>query len=175
MNYRVLPESLVSAADIVYNFMTKSGKVMDGEFMAPPYFGKAKEIMRVSESEFKASKGYSTTCSMDTPHYRITSKRITIYPEDKIETEKNVVYIGKCPVVYLPFYNHSLKEPLMHVQLMPGHSKDWGYYLLSAWRYYISDNFSGRIYADYRNQLGPAGGFGTNYNTDYLGRGDIKY
>ncbi|HQJ15494.1 MAG TPA: LPS assembly protein LptD [Candidatus Omnitrophota bacterium] len=168
-------EGVMTGSRVLYNFSTRTGTVIDGDFMSDPYYGRAREISRVSESEFRANNGYATTCGMDTPHYRVTSKRITIYPGDKIKSENDVVYIGKCPVAWLPFYNHSLKEPLMHVQLSPGHSKDWGYYLLSAWRYYFSDDLSGRIYADYRNELGFAEGFGANYRTGGLGMGDLKY
>jgi lipopolysaccharide assembly outer membrane protein LptD (OstA) len=168
-------QGVMTGRKVIYNFSDKTGTVIEGEFMSPPYFGKSKEITKVSDSEFRASKGYVTTCDMDAPHYRVVSKRITIFPDDKIKTVKDVVYIGKCPVAYLPFYNHSLKEPLMHVQLIPGHSKDWGYFLLSAWRYYVNDNFSGRIYADYRDALGFAEGFGLNYNTEDYGKGDFKY
>lgn len=168
-------EGVMTGERVLYNFASKTGTVLNGDFMSDPYYGSAKEITRVSEAEFRAKKGHATTCGMDKPHYRVTSKRITIYPGDKIKSERDVVYIGKCPVAWLPFYNHSLKEPFMHVQLVPGHSKDWGYYLLSAWRYYFSDDLSGRIYADYRNDLGIAGGFGTNYNTEDFGRGDLKY
>ncbi|MFA5101163.1 MAG: LptA/OstA family protein, partial [Candidatus Omnitrophota bacterium] len=168
-------EGMMSGERVLYNFAQKTGTVLDGSFMAEPYYGRAKEITRVSESEFRARRGYATTCGMDTPHYRVTSKRITIFPDDKIKSSNDVVYIGRCPVAWLPFYNHSLREPFMHVQLSPGHSKDWGSYLLSAWRYYFSDDLSGRIYADYRSELGVAGGFGTNYRTDDFGRGDLKY
>jgi hypothetical protein len=168
-------QGIMSGEHVLYNFGTKTGTVYDGTFMSPPQFGHAREITKVSDSEFVAAKGYATTCDFDTPHYRVASKRITIYPNDRIETQKNVVYIGKCPVAYLPFYNHSLKEPLMHVQLVPGHSSDWGYFLLSAWRYYVNDNFAGRIYLDYRGELGVGSGFGLNYKTDDFGKGDFKY
>ncbi|MFA5100278.1 MAG: LPS assembly protein LptD [Candidatus Omnitrophota bacterium] len=168
-------QGIMSGERVLYNLGNKTGTVLDGDFMSPPQYGKAKEITKVSETEFVAKKGYVTTCDMDKPHYRISSKRITIFPDDKIQTQKDVFYIGKCPVAYLPFYNHSLKEPLMHVQLMPGHSSDWGYFLLSAWRYYVNDDFAGRIYLDYRNDLGVGSGFGLNYRTDDYGRGDFKY
>ncbi len=168
-------EGMMSGERVLYNFSKKTGTVLDGSFMAEPYYGRAKEITRVSESEFRARRGYATTCGMDTPHYRVSSRRITIFPGDKIKTSNNVVYVGRCPVAWLPFYNHSLKDPLMRVQLSPGHNKDWGYFLLSAWRYYFSDDLSGRIYADYRTELGVAGGFGMNYNTRSFGKGDLKY
>ena len=72
------------------------------------------------------------------------------------------------PLFYVPRYNHSLKDPLMHVQLMPGKSKDWGPYMLTAWRYDLTEDVKGRIYLDYRSNLGIAEGFGTNYTSKAL-------
>jgi len=111
---------------ILYNFANKTGTVIDGDFFSEPYYGRAAEIKKVSESELRATKGYATTCSMENPHYRIASKSITIFPGDKIQAKQDVVYIGKCPVAWLPSFSHSLKDPIMHVQLTPGHKKGLG-------------------------------------------------
>lgn len=75
----------------------------------------------------------------------------------------------------IPRYNQSLQESMMHVQVMPGSKKDWGPFLLTAWRYNLTDNVKGQIYLDYRQKLGFAEGFGANYNTLKFGKGDFKY
>lgn len=165
----------IEGQKIVYNFQNKTGVFIDADFKYPPFFGKAKKIERLSESEFVAYDGYSTSCNLDHPHYRIKSKKIRIFPQDKIQTTNNVFCVGPVPLMYLPKYNKSLKDPLYHVQLTPGSSGDWGAYMLSAWRYELSDNIKGRIYLDYRAKLGVAEGFGTNYKTENFGRGDLKY
>ena len=61
------------------------------------------------------------------------------------------------------------------MQLMPGKSKIWGPYLLTAWRYNITEDIKGRIYFDAREKLGVAEGFGLNYTTTGFGKGDYKY
>jgi len=160
---------------INYNFNTKVGTVIEATFMSDPYYGKGEKLERISENKFVALKGYASSCNFDTPHYRIKSKQVTVYPKDKIQTKSDTVYIGGVPVAYLPFYNHSLKDPMMHVQLTPGYSKKWGGYLLSATRFNLTDGLTGRIYLDYRNKLGWAEGFGANYNTEYIGKGDLKF
>lgn len=175
-NARLDDENGVIVGDkILYNFQTKSGTIIDAGFRANPYFGKAQEVNKVSENEFVARSGFASTCSYDNPHYRIQSREIRVFPGDKIQTRHNVFKIGGVPIFYLPWYNHSLKDPLMHVQVMPGKRKEWGGYVLTAWRYNLTDYMDGRIYLDYRQKLGFAEGFGMNYNTRVAGKGDLKF
>jgi hypothetical protein len=166
---------VIEGEKIIYNLQSRAGTIIDAGFRANPYFGRARKIERVSETEFIARRGYATTCSFDRPHYRIKSRRITVFPGDKIRAEDNLLYIGKIPLLYLPKYNHSLKDPLMHVQVMPGKRKDWGPYLLTAWRYNLNPHLDGRVYLDYRERLGLAYGFGLNYVSPSFGKGDFKF
>lgn len=160
---------------IIYNLDTKMGVIVDSDFRANPYFGRAEKIDKVSEDQFTCRRCYFTTCSHDRPHYKVKSKKLDFYYQDKIRSWDDTFYVGGVPLAYLPQYNHSLREPIMHVQLMPGKSKDWGAFLLSAWRYKLTDNVTGRIYADYRQKLGVAEGFGVNYKSVDFGKGDFKY
>jgi LPS-assembly protein len=168
-------KGVIEGEKIIYNFQTKTGTIINAQFRANPYFGRASKVEKVSDAEFIARHGYATTCSFDHPHYRIKSKQINLFPKDKIQTKENTFYLGNTPLLYLPRYNHSLTDPLMHVQVMPGKRKDWGPYLLSAWRYNLTPGIDGRVYLDYRSKLGPAGGFGLNYVTQNFGKGDYKF
>ncbi len=166
---------VIEGEKITYDFQAKTGTIIDAGFRANPYFGKARSIERLGESEFIARYGYITTCNLNRPHYRIASKQMSILPGDKIETKDDIIYLGGFPILYLSRFNHTLEDPMMHVRLMPGKSKDWGYYMLSAWRYSLADRVNGRVYLDYRSKLGWAEGFGLNYATTYLGKGDLKF
>jgi len=168
-------KGVIESSKIIYNFDTKKGIMADSEFRANPYFGKAKKMEKVSDAEFIALNGYATTCSFDKPHYRIGSKQINMFPKDKIQTKGDAFYLGNVPLLYLPQFNHSLKDPSMHVQVMPGKSKDWGVYALSAWRYNLTEHINGRVYFDVRQKLGTSEGFGANYDTAGFGKGDLKF
>ncbi len=166
---------VIEGTKIIYNFQNKTGIIFDAQFRSYPYFGKAPKMQKLSDKEFVGYNGYATTCNLAQPHYRIKSKKINMFPQDKIQTKQDVFYLGKVPLVYLPWYSHSLKEPILHMQIMPGKSRDWGPYLLTATRYNLTPNISGRIYFDYRDKLGVAEGFGLNYTTARYGKGDLKY
>lgn len=168
-------KGVIVGKKITYDFQNKTGTIIDGEFRANPYFGKAEKLEKISDVEVVALKGYVTTCDFDHPHYRIGSKRINLFPGDKIQTKGDVFYVGDTPFFYLPQLNHSLKDNSMHVQVSPGSRKDWGPYLLSAWRYNLPNNIDGRVYLDYRAKLGVAEGFGANYTSSNFGKGDLKF
>jgi hypothetical protein len=159
---------------IVYDFANKTGVVYNADFRANPYFGKAKKVEKTGANEFVARNGYFTTCSFDHPHYRIAAKKINMFPGDKVRAKQVMLYLGTVPVVYLPRFNYSMEEPIMHVQVEPGTRKDWGPYLLSAWRYNLTDKLNGLLFLDYRNKLGWGEGFGLNYSNTEVGRGDFK-
>ncbi|MFA4888431.1 MAG: LptA/OstA family protein [Candidatus Omnitrophota bacterium] len=168
-------KGIIECQEMTYDFQAKSGVMADASFRAAPYFGRAKNIERPSDKQFTAFSGYMTTCSVDQPHYRIASKKVNVFPKDKVQTKDDVVYFGKIPALYLPQYNRSLKDPLMHVQVSPGTSKEWGAYILTAWRFNLTQYIDSRIYADYRANKGLAEGFGADYDFPRFGKGDFKF
>ena len=167
-------QGVIEGQRMTYNFETGSGIMRDASFRAEPYLGTGRRIERFGEGYFSTTRGHVSTCGFDRPHYRIGSQKVTVFPKDKIQTKDDTFYVGDFPLFCLPEYTHSLKEPLMHVQVLPGNSKDWGQYLLTAWRYNITDYINGRIYLDYRAQKGVAEGAGANYTTRGFGKGDVK-
>lgn len=168
-------QGIIEGEKITYNFDTKTGTIMDAQFRANPYFGRAAKIEKISDNEIVALLGYATTCNLDHPHYRIGADEIDLFPKDKIQTRSVKFHLGELPVVYIPRFNRSLKDTEMKYQFTPGNRKDWGTYILGAYRYNLADNINGRLYLDYRQKLGFAGGFGINYDTKIMGKGDLKY
>lgn len=170
-------QGIIEAEKMTYNFNTKAGVMADALFRANPYFGKAEEIQKVNDVEFTARSAAISTCNYDHPHYLIKTRKVNFHLGEKLLAKENIVYAGqksKIPLLYLPEFSKSFKKPFMHVQVSPGHEKYWGYYLLTAWRYNITDNISGNLLLDYRNNFGVAEGFTTNYTSNDFGKGDFK-
>jgi len=168
-------KGVVTGEKIVYDFANKTGVIYNANFRANPYFGKARKVEKIDENEFISKGGYFTTCSMNQPHYRLASKKITMFPQDKVQSEQTTLYLGAIPTVYLPRFNYSMKEPFMHVQVEPGTRKDWGAYLLSTWRYNLTQNVNAKAFLDYRYKLGWGEGFEVNYLNSPVGKGDFKF
>ena len=168
-------QGVVTGEKIIYDFANKTGIIYDADFRANPYFGKAKKVEKLIDSEFVSKSGYFTTCSLDHPHYRFASKKISIIPHDRLQAKQTTLYLGAIPLIYLPRFNYLIKDPIMHVQVEPGTRKDWGPYLLSTWRYNLTDNSNLRVFLDSRVKLGLAEGFAVNYKPPAMGRGDFKF
>lgn len=168
-------KGVITGEKIVYDFANKTGVILNADFRANPYFGKARKAEKVSESEFVVKHGYFTTCSLDHPHYRFDVKKLKMYPGDKMQAQQATLYLGAVPLIYLPRLNYSMKEPIMHVQVEPGNRKDWGPYVLNTWRYSLSDKVNALVSLDYRSKLGLGEGFEINYKNTPVGKGDFKF
>jgi LPS-assembly protein len=158
------PEGTLTGDRIRYDFNKKEGEVIGGELDAFPWFGRADETGKVGENEYLLRKGFVTTCDLDEPHYRITAKEIRVFPDDKVIAKNVVAYIGKVPVMWFPYYYHPIIQTRAKVQFIPGLNADWGYFLLSAWRFYIKGNSRVDVLVDYRTKKGFAAGVDLYYN-----------
>ena len=160
---------------LTYNFATKAGVIYDSRFKANLFYGTAAKVSKAGDREFIADDCLMTTCNFDRPHYSIHTKTAKITPGDKLQTTGVSVKVGETPLMFLPNYNHSLKDRWMRLSIMPGYNKKWGAYALYADRWVLNDYLRGRLLVDYRQKLGPAGGFDANYDTVYAGKGDLKF
>lgn len=166
---------VLETENLTYNLETKSGAILEGKLRTSPYYSFGKNIERVNEDKYELKQGYFSTCNYDQPHYRLKSKRVEIYPGDKVIGRQNTLYWHKFPFFYLPYYRHSLKDPFMKLQVQPGKTSNWGPYVLTASRFYLSESVCLRLYLDWRERLGWAEGFGINYATSDFGGGDYKF
>jgi len=164
--------TVIKGKKATYNFETKEGKLIDSEVESIPFYGRSKQADKVSDEELKIKKGYITTCNLDRPHYRLRAKRVFIYPGDKIVARNLIFMAGECPVFYIPKYVQRIDDKRPRVTVVPGRSKAWGNYLLTAWRYYLIEGQEGRLHLDYREKKDFAWGFTHKYKL--LGDGLLK-
>ena len=168
-------QGIIKAPSCDYNFKTKTGLAFDAKIAYPPYYGRGKLVRKVSENEIEIKNGYFTTCDKeDRPHYRIQSRLLQIFPEDRVTARAMTFRVANTPIVYMPKYTQNLKDDKMHVQVTPGKSKDWGLFLLTAWRYDLLSGSGGRINFDYREKRGFAWGIDNYYDTKGYGKGYLK-
>lgn len=159
-----------------YNFDTRKGSVMNGYLNARPFYGKAQEVDKIAyKDQYSLDRGYITTCDLEKPHYRVQSRRVEIYLDDKVVARHILFFIGDVPVLYFPYYVQSLKDRKTHITIIPGQNKDWGYYVLTAYRYIVNDNNRGDVLLDYRTKKGLGEGINHYYQTDQIGEGAAKF
>ncbi len=175
-NVKLYQDGGVFYGDIIsYDFATKKGTIISGGAKAEPWYGKAQKIEKVAETQYNLTRSYITTCDLDKPHYRLQAKRVKIFLGEKVVAYHMLVFIGNYPILYIPYYNHSLKDNMMHVSVTPGRTKEWGYFVLTRWRYYINDNAKGNILLDWREKLGFGEGVDYTYNAGKIGKGYTRF
>jgi LPS-assembly protein len=169
-------DAFLKGEKITYNFDTKRGSIIEGYVDAKPFYGKAQSVEKLANKEqVNMERGYITTCNLDKPHYRVQSREVRIYLDDKVIAKHILLFVGNVPVLYMPYYVQPLKQGKTHVTVIPGESKDWGYYVLTAYRYYLDDINRGDILLDYRSKKGIGAGINHYYDTKRIGDGTVKF
>lgn len=164
----------ISGDRVEYNFDKSEGKIINGDIKSDPFYGKGKIIERINANEFRVNKGYITTCNLAHPHYRFQAKRIEVFPEKKVIARNVILKVGKLPIFYIPKFVQRLDEKRPRVRIIPGSSKDWGYFLLQAWRYDFNQYLNGRFHIDYREKKDLAWGWDNYFDSPLLGMGVFR-
>jgi LPS-assembly protein len=175
-NVRLFQEGNVFSADnVIYNFATKKGELLNGAMKMPPWYGKSELIDKVDDKIYKLNRSYVTTCDLEAPHYRVTARTIKVYLNDRVTAWHAFFYLGNIPVTYVPYYNHPLKDNLPQVDIVPGYDKDWGVYALTAWRYFFHPDSKGHVHLDYRSKRGLGEGADYSYKMGKFGDGYARF
>ncbi|MFC1708699.1 LPS-assembly protein LptD [Candidatus Omnitrophota bacterium] len=165
---------LIKGKNVFYNFDTKLGKIVEANIKAAPYYGTAPEVEKFS-TKFILIDGDITTCNLDEPHYRIHAREIEIFPEEKIIAKGATFLAGNVPMMYFPRYVQYIKDRRHGFSFTPGQSKEWGNYLLSAYRFYLKDDLRGILHFDWRGNKGFGGGIEMELLSQEFGNGLFRY
>ncbi len=167
-------DSILTGEKCEYNFATQTGQIYEAGFASQVIYGKGPAAVKEGPKEITMRKSYMTTCDLAEPHYRIQSKTAKIFLDDKVVMRHVIVYAFNAPLFYLPYYSYALKPDRPKVTVLPGKDKDWGFYVLTAWRYEFSQYLKGVLHLDYREKKDFASGFDNYYQTRGYGKGFVK-
>lgn len=168
--YLDTPQEQIIAEQFTYNFNQHTGEFHDARVFADPYQIRGKTIDKVSETHIIMDHGFLTTCDLDEPHYRMGARRMDVYQKDKAIARDMVIYLGKIPVMYLPYYVQDLKNrPIL--TFVPGEKKDFGMFLLTTLRLNLGSHAKLALHMDLRERDGFGEGFDVRYDTPNFGSG----
>jgi len=168
-------DSVLTGNKIEYNFDTQRGVLYEAGFGSQMVYGEGPKAVKEGPEQITMRKSYMATCDLAEPHYRIQSKIVKVFLEDRVVMRHAIVYMRDVPLFYLPYYSYSLKEENRpKVTVLPGKNSDWGYFLLTAGRYEFSKYLKGRVHLDYREKKDFASGFDNYYQTDSYGKGLVR-
>ena len=159
--------------DLIYDLDKQSGQAHQARIEAPPLYGGGDLIKQRGPGAYEVEKGYITTCDREKPHYKITTKHISVKPNGDVVAHNALIWAGPIPILYVPSYNHSIIDKRPKISIVPGRRKEWGTFLLSSYRYELSEKLSGNLLLDYRDNLGEGSGTIIQYQSP-VGKGDSR-
>ncbi|MBU2044966.1 MAG: hypothetical protein KJ619_07065 [Candidatus Omnitrophica bacterium] len=168
-------QTVLYGENIVYNFNTYDAQVSDIRVEDSPFYGNAPQGDKIGQEKFILKDGYITTCDLTQPHYRMVSKSITIYPGDKVVARKVVLKVGNVPVFYIPYFSQSLKDKSFPIEVVPGRNDEWGYFMLSRWRYQLNSEHKDWFSIDWYEKRGWGFGVIHKMESKKLGNALAKY
>lgn len=84
-----------------YDMKAAAGRVLDPDGSVPGVNVRGKE-MDVAPDRLTLSDAYATGCDLEDPCYRVTTKRLVIYPDQRVVAEWPVLWLEHVPVLVLP-------------------------------------------------------------------------
>lgn len=167
-------DSILTGDKVEYNFDSQSGVVYKAGFASELIYGKGPTAIKEGPKRISMHKGYMTTCDLAYPHYRMHARSAELFLDDKVVLRHVIVYAFDLPLFYLPYYSYALKPDRPKVTVIPGKDDDWGFFVLTAWRYEFSHESKGILHLDYREKKDFASGFDHYYKTEKFGNGFVK-
>jgi len=166
-------ERIWKGPDISGNFETRAFSTGVFDLKAGPWYGHAESAERQADGRSTMMAPRVTTCDYEIPHYSISAKRITYYPNGKFRAYHTVYRVGKVPIFYWPLLLGDSNTEGGNLGIKPGYSSDWGAYLMLARSYRIGDYGNTKFMLDLRSKNGIAVGNRTRLNlarseTDFL-------
>ncbi|MCM8786778.1 MAG: hypothetical protein NC935_01850 [Candidatus Omnitrophica bacterium] len=168
-------ETIVYTQDITYDFNTQNAKMLNIKMESSPLYGRAENADKIGITKYILHKGYVTTCNLEKPHYRLEAKNITVFPKIKVVAKNMLLKVGEVPVFYFPYYVHSLKDTSFPFQIVPGKDDEWGYYILSRYRYNLNDQNKGKVILDWYEDRGLGKGIQHKFESKNFGQALINY
>ncbi len=168
----VTDQGTITGDKMTYNFSTMQGEFMGARISAAPFYGYAK-IMTKDADKMVLHDGYLTTSDFDKPEYRFSSRKMEVYPGDKIIARSVKLVVGKAPLFYLPKMVQKMNgKP--RFTITPGFSKEWGMFALTQYRFDLGADVKGRLHLDFREKLDVGEGLDLDYNTAKYGSGIFR-
>lgn len=158
-------EQTVQAQSFVYNLGTQKGGAFDIESASPPWLYSGQEVSLEPGKVILRGARFST-CEYPEPqrHYHMRASRIVVRPGKSLVARNMVLYIGKVPVFYFPFFYRNLRDYRVPFSFDTGKSDYLGRYGLITTNYLFSSVNYGSLYTDYFERKG--WGFGTRHEVE---------
>ena len=107
-----------------YNYISQTGNFGPSTLNVDPVLLSVDHVERVSTNEYLLKGATFTTCPKEHPHIQLRADRARLMDGEYVQAHGVVVYVGKVPVFYLPYWYHRLSERIFSFKF--GYSSEWG-------------------------------------------------
>jgi LPS-assembly protein len=138
-----------------YNFRTKIGDAAELVGDMAPFHVTATHTQKTGANEYLLSSALVTTCTNEPGecHWHSTARELEVVPGQSLRAHGAVFYLGPLPVMYMPFWYRNLREDF-GFRFYAGASSRMGIFLLTGYRYPITEVLKGETDLDYRSRRG---------------------
>ena len=156
-----------------YDLKTKEGLIEKARFSSPPWFCGGPKIQKEGPEKIIIHRGFFSTCDLDAPHYSLHARKIIIYPKKKIIAYNVLFYVGKVPILYLPFYIQPLKKQKYKLDIRIGSNSEQGQFVKIKFGYPLSLYTYGKLYLDCMSNKGVGVGLEFDYDVPDKTKGSV--
>jgi lipopolysaccharide assembly outer membrane protein LptD (OstA) len=148
---------LFTADRAIYNLETKRVTAADFHTQAAPFRVAGDSVDTLGGNAYLVTNGILTTSDNSIPGYHIRAKSVRIHPKDKVILTDATLYLGRIPVLWLPYIYQSLNREQGFL-ITPGYHSTWGAHLLTRYSFPIGESVSGKLRLDLMSKRGLAAG-----------------
>ena len=155
-------DSLFNGQRAFYNLETKQMRALEFDGSHNPLKFSSLSAKGFGTREFRLRDSDITTSDSSRPDWHVHAHTIRLYPNDRVVLLNATLYVGKVPILWLPYVHSSLNHN--GINLSPGYDSNWGGYLLTSYTFPLGtgDTFLATIRQDIRSLHGYAAGFDAN-------------
>lgn len=159
--------------ELKYEIDTYRGIATNIYSTIPPWFIHAPEFEQLNRFEQHAREPSFTTCDRPQPHYHLSAREITIYPEKNLIAKDVVFYFKNTPIFYYPVYCRGLQKRESNFHIIPGHNSRLGAFIKSTYSFSWSEYMTTRLLLDYYSKQGLGTGLEAEYSVSSVHQGRL--
>jgi LPS-assembly protein len=137
----------------IYNLDTKHVSGAEFRTAAGPFLAQAHALSSTGLEAFEVSRGLFTTDNSSDPGFHLRARKVRIFRNDHTEYENVTVYVGRTPVLWLPYLYQPAKTD-QSFSIVPGSRTVWGPFLMSRLAFPAGKDTLGGARLDYLAKRG---------------------
>ena len=172
-------EDSISCDAMNINLETEIGTINKGTIFIQKdnFYISGEDIRKTGQFTYSLEKGSITSCSGDSPDWKISGRKVKVTVEGYGTARDAVLWAKNVPAAYTPFLMFPVKTKRQTGFLMPGVSSSIrkGYQYEQPFFLAISESSDATLYADYMSDRGTKTGVEYRYILDNRSKGTVFF